>query len=65
MKENKQRARSLIKYISKAVTPYHAVAEGVAMLKEAGFEELSLTERFYVKESRKYFMTLLIVLAQK
>ena len=58
MKENKQRAKALIKYINKAVTPYHAVAEAALMLKEAGFEELSLTERFYIKESKKYFMTL-------
>ena len=57
MKEEKQRAKALMKYIGKAVTPYHAVAEGASILKEAGFEELKLTERFQVKEGGKYFLT--------
>ena len=56
MKEEKQRALALMEYIKKAVTPYHAVAEGEAMLKEAGFEELSLRKAFSIQKGKKYFI---------
>lgn len=43
-------------YMKKAVTPFHAVAEGVRMLEQEGFQELSVTSPFSLKKGGKYYI---------
>lgn len=48
-------AQELLSYIKKSASPYHAVLEGITMLKEAGFEELEFRKSFDIKPGGKYY----------
>lgn len=48
---------ALLEYIKKATTPHQAVAAGAEMLKEKGFEELTLGRAFDIKKGGKYYLT--------
>lgn len=48
---------ALLEYIKKATTPHQAVAAGAALLKESGFEELTLGQAFDIKKGGKYYLT--------
>jgi len=47
----------VLQYLKEAVTPYHAVATAERMLKEAGFKEQRLEERFCPEPGGKYFIS--------
>lgn len=46
----------LLEYLNGAVTPYHAVELGVAVLQEAGFTEQRLDEIFRPEQGKGYFI---------
>lgn len=46
----------LFEYLNGAVTPYHAVELGAAMLGEAGFREQKLEEPFLPEKGKRYFI---------
>ena len=43
-------------YIRKAVTPFHSVEAGISLLRQAGFEELTMTAPFNLCPKGKYFV---------
>lgn len=45
------------KYLNTAITPYHCVSSAVALLKESGFEEISMTAPFTLCQGGKYYLT--------
>lgn len=53
----KQKAKELINFIGKSVSPYHAVLEGIGMLRKAGFEELPLKGAWKVKKGGRYYIS--------
>lgn len=46
----------LFEYLNGAVTPYHAVEQGVSVLREAGFTEQKLEETFAPERGKGYFI---------
>ena len=46
----------LMEYLNGAVTPYHAVEQGVSVLREAGFTEQRLEETFCPERGKRYFI---------
>lgn len=54
--DSQQTAIDLIKYISKATSPFHVVLQSVEMLKEAGFEELDMRNPWSVVKGGKYYV---------
>ncbi|SHK58150.1 M18 family aminopeptidase [Tepidibacter formicigenes] len=56
MKE-KEFAKELIEFISNSPTSFHAVKSCKEILKGEGFKELSLREKWDIKEGGKYFVT--------
>ncbi len=46
----------LLEYLNRAVTPYHAVSQGIAFLKEAGFTEQKLEEPILPERGKGYFI---------
>ena len=46
----------LFEYLNGAVTPYHAVELGAAMLGEVGFREQKLEEPFLPEKGKRYFI---------
>jgi aspartyl aminopeptidase len=48
-------AQDLTRFIDASPTPYHAIRETKRRLKEAGFQELKETERWFLK-GRKYYV---------
>lgn len=49
--------QDLIQFLNASPTPYHAVATMVAKLQEAGFQPLSESEAWALKEGEKYYVT--------
>ncbi|MCF8008780.1 MAG: M18 family aminopeptidase [Halanaerobiales bacterium] len=49
-------ANSLIEYLKKSPTPYHAVDNVKNTLKKEGYKELSLKSKWKLKENSKYFL---------
>jgi len=54
---SKQYAKNLIDFLYDSPTPFHVVNSGKKMLKDAGFSELKLNEKWDVKAGGKYFTT--------
>lgn len=44
-------------YLNTSPTPYHCVSSAVSILKAAGFEELSMTAPFHIRQGGKYYLT--------
>lgn len=53
----KQTAKELMTYIKAATTSYHAVSEGIKILKEAKFKELSMREKWDFSEGGSYYLS--------
>ncbi|WP_425446413.1 M18 family aminopeptidase [Dethiothermospora halolimnae] len=50
-------ANNLIDFIYNSPSPFHAVESTKDILKEKGFNELKLTERWNIEKGKKYFVT--------
>ncbi len=50
-------AVSLMKFVDKSPSMYHAIANLANMLRDAGFEEIKLEEKFALKKNGSYFTT--------
>ena len=46
----------LLNYITKAVSPYHAVKEGCNLLRQAGFQELDIQATWELQRGGAYFV---------
>ncbi len=44
-------------YLNTAITPYHCVSSAAALLEASGFEELSMTAPFNIRQGGKYYLT--------
>lgn len=51
-------ANDLIKFISKATSPFHVVMEGITILEKSGFKKLELTDQWQLKHGGKYYTSL-------
>lgn len=54
--EARKTGQELLQYISKSVSPYHAVEVGCGMLRDAGFQELDMREPWSLQKSGAYFV---------
>ena len=52
----KQEIKKLFSMLQKSVSPYHAVEEGATQLKEAGYKERKLDEKWELKKGEGYFI---------
>ncbi|CAJ0577677.1 unnamed protein product, partial [Mesorhabditis spiculigera] len=52
-----QTAKEFVSYLTKAVTPFHAVAECADLLRASGFEELKLENPWKLTPGGKYYST--------
>lgn len=50
-------ASDFVKFLNKAVTPYHAVDECISLLKNSGFNELKENEEWSLEPAHKYYLT--------
>ncbi|VDL84115.1 unnamed protein product, partial [Nippostrongylus brasiliensis] len=55
--EVRREAHEFVKFLNKAVTPFHAVQECKERLLQAGFEQLPEAEEWDIKPLGKYFVT--------
>ena len=49
-------AENLLQYLNDSPTAYHAVENGMALLKGSGFQELKETESWTLRKGGKYFV---------
>lgn len=54
--EKRKMAVDLMKFIDESKTPFHAVSRSIDMLKKAGFEPLTLTQKWHLKAGGGYFI---------
>lgn len=47
---------SLLAFINTSTSPFHVVNKSAVMLKDGGFEELDMQEKWYLKEGDSYFV---------
>lgn len=52
----KQEIKELFSLLQKSVSPFHAVEEGSAQLKKAGYSELKLEEKWHLTKGSGYFI---------
>lgn len=52
----KKEISEFLDYMNKAVSPYHAVEQGISLLQKEGFEELIMTKPFILKKGGKYYV---------
>lgn len=52
-----KRAQTFVDFVNKSPSPFHAVQETAAMLKQAGFQKLNETKPWSIQTGQKYFVT--------